>query len=170
LDTFIILLQFSKHSVLIHLKTEMQATVSSSTYSWPGQKEREIETISIYHASSVDCLLARSLAFIIRIYNAPSYPGGGAAGGDGWPPPPSLLSSAEVLERVELYLSSPKGSLWPIKKGENLPTYNAQYIIYMYSMYSGWKLALIITHYTIQINMRGATQNFREFACNNFVL
>jgi len=51
------------------------------------------------------------------------------------------------------------------KKGRK-PTYNAQYIIYMYSMYSGWKLALIVTHYKIQINIWEATQNFREFACN----
>ena len=36
--------------------------------------------IGICHTSSVDCLLARSLASIIRIYNAQSYPGGEVAG------------------------------------------------------------------------------------------
>jgi len=32
LDRFIIFLQFSKHSVLIHLKTETQATVPSKVH------------------------------------------------------------------------------------------------------------------------------------------
>jgi len=35
---------------------------------------------------------------------------------------PSPPSSAEVKNRVELYLYSPYGHLWPMK-GRNLPTY-----------------------------------------------
>jgi len=39
------------------------------------------------------------------------FPGGKAVGCDSDHPPPS---SAEVKERVELYLSSPSGPLWPV--------------------------------------------------------
>jgi len=39
------------------------------------------------------------------------FPGGKAVGSWRWPP---TLSSAEVKERVELYLYSPSGSSWPV--------------------------------------------------------
>jgi len=42
------------------------------------------------------------------------------------PPPPS---SAEVLERVELYLYPPKGHSWPIKKCDNLSS--KEYVTYL---------------------------------------
>jgi len=42
-----------------------------------------------------------------------------------YPPPPP--SSAEVLERVELYLYSPKGPSWPIKRVK--PTYLAEFFL-----------------------------------------
>ena len=42
---------------------------------------------------------------------AGSFPGGKAAGVWRWPP---TTSSAEVKERVELYLYSPSGPSWPL--------------------------------------------------------
>ena len=42
-----------------------------------------------------------------------SFPGVEAAGTWGWPRP---IQCVEVLERVELYLYSPKGPSWPIKR------------------------------------------------------
>ena len=46
-----------------------------------------------------------------------SFPGVKRPGRDGDHPPPS---SAEVKERVELYLYSPSGPSWPVL-GRNLP-------------------------------------------------
>jgi len=83
-----------------------------------------------------------------RLWGPPSLPYNGyrgkAAGALRWPPTPS---SAEVKERVELYLYSPSGPSWPVL-GSTLPytyTYIHTYIyIYIYMLHDSSAIPLCI--------------------------
>jgi hypothetical protein len=62
------------------------------------------------------------------------------------PPPPS---SAEVLERVELYLCSPSGPSWSIKNGETYTIYMVVEIIDVAPL--NYLLKTLIINYLITV-------------------
>jgi len=88
----------------VGMATELRAGRSGIECRW-GRDFPPVQTDSGAHSAS--CKVGTE-----------SFPGVEAAGAWGRPPPPS---NAEVLERVKLYLYSPKGPSWPVKRVK--PTY-----------------------------------------------
>ena len=89
-------------------------------YIGPGWRSRYSDSLRTGRSGDRISVVGRDLAHPSRpalgatqppIQWVPVFPGGKAAGAWRWPTTPS---SAEVKERVELYLYSPSGPSWPV--------------------------------------------------------